>query len=301
MFVKIKSMQSLFIATLTLCIIVSCKPKQKKTPTPVELGKVELQGHRGCRGLYPENSLPAFINALKFGVDVLEMDVCISKDKKVYVSHEPFLNPEICEGDSTLNLYTLDYSEIKTFDCGSKKHPRFPEQVKLKTYKPLLVEVIDSVERFCKHHNIKPPKYNIELKSEKEQYKVSQPEPMEFCKLVDKELQGTGVYIRTTIQSFDPEILKAYKKYNPLIKQVLLVENNLSLLANYRKAGIMPKIFSPYYKMVTTEMVDSCHLMGIQIIPWTVNDTADAWLLLEMGVDAIITDYPNRMGFVKAK
>jgi glycerophosphoryl diester phosphodiesterase len=273
-------MRSLYFAIIFLITFISCKPNEKKIPTPYELKLTELHGHRGCRGLYPENSLPAFINALKFGVDVLEMDVCVSKDNQVFVSHEPFYNPEICDGDSDLNLYNLNYSEIRKSDCGMKEHPRFPEQQKIKVYKPLLIEVIDSVERFCKRQNIKPPKFNIELKSEPNKYKYSQPEPKLFCMLVHNVLKGSGIYSRTIIQSFDPEILKAYKKINPFVKLSLLVENDLSLIAHLKKAGLIPNIFSPYYKMVNKSVVDSCHLMGMEIIPWTVNDTAEALRLL---------------------
>lgn len=291
----------LLSSIIGLVFIGGCKPKKKKKPTPFELGKAELHGHRGCRGLYPENSLPGFIAAINFGVDVLEMDVCITKDKKVVLSHEPYFNPEICKADSAVNIYKLNYNEIKKIDCGSLGNPKFPEQQKIPVYKPLLSEVIDSVERYCKRNNLGLPKYNIELKSDPTQYNISQPEPNEFVRLVHQTINGTGIYIRTYIQSFDPAILRAYKKIHPLVNKALLVENNLGLLANIRKAGIMPAIYSPYYEMVTQSLIDSCHLMGLKIIPWTVNEPAIAQDLLDMGVDGIITDYPNRMLFIHQK
>ena len=109
-----------------------------------------IQGHRGCRGLYPENSLPAFEHALNIGVRVLEMDVCLSADGQVVVSHEPYMNaryashpagnPVLKEEESQLNLYQMPYSEIKRFDVGSRGNASFPEQKKVPTYKPLLSE-----------------------------------------------------------------------------------------------------------------------------------------------------------------
>jgi glycerophosphoryl diester phosphodiesterase len=139
--------------------------------------EIDIQGHRGCRGLLPENSLPAFEKAIDLGVNTLELDIAITKDNKVVVSHEPFMNPVICynlEGKSIpdslekyYNLYKMNYEDIKEFDCGSKFHPRYPKQVKLKTYKPLLSEVFDLVT--SKNSD---PKFNIEIKSELSYYVI---------------------------------------------------------------------------------------------------------------------------------
>jgi glycerophosphoryl diester phosphodiesterase len=140
-----------------------------------------IQGHRGCRGVYPENSLPAFQHALEMGVTVLEMDVCLSADGKVYVSHEPYMNPlyaSFSDGrpvtDATINLYQKTYSEIKSFDVGSRGNRLFPEQVRVATYKPLLSEVLALGEAFARNSG-RPIQYNIEIKSEPSEYGKSQP------------------------------------------------------------------------------------------------------------------------------
>ena len=118
----------------------------------------DIQGHRGCRGLLPENSIVAMKKAVDLGVTTLELDVVISADHQVLLSHEPFLSHEICldsngneiyeNNEKSYNLYKMNYDEIRKCDCGSKIHPRFLSQEKVKTYKPLLSEMIDSVENY---------------------------------------------------------------------------------------------------------------------------------------------------------
>ena len=151
---------------------------------------MDIQGHRGCRGLYPENSLPAFSKAIALGVHTLELDVVISKDHKVVVSHEPYMNHEIAldvygnaisqDNELNHNLYQMSYDNIKRYDCGSKVHPRFPEQKKLNVYKPLLEEVIDLADELTN----KTIRYNIEIKSLPEYDGIYSPPVEEFVQLV---------------------------------------------------------------------------------------------------------------------
>ncbi|MDT0678574.1 glycerophosphodiester phosphodiesterase family protein, partial [Autumnicola musiva] len=132
---------------------------------------VQVKGHRGDHGNFPENSIPAFISAVKKGVDVLELDVVISKDKKVVVSHEPFmysLYDTTPTGGSiqkanerSYNMYQMTYDSIRQYDAGSRGNRLFPEQEKIKTFKPLLSEVIDSVENFIAAEGLQPVKFNI--------------------------------------------------------------------------------------------------------------------------------------------
>ena len=122
--------------------------------------KPTIQGHRGCRGEFPENTLPAFQHALDAGVTVLEMDVCISADGQVLVSHEPYMNslyaikpdgtPVLKSEEKGLNVYKMSYNEVRKFDVGSRGNPLFPEQKKVFAYKPLLEEVFKLAEDFRK-------------------------------------------------------------------------------------------------------------------------------------------------------
>ena len=129
-----------------------------------------IQGHRGCRGLMPENSIEAFRRAIELGVHTLELDIAVSKDNVVIVSYEPFISRKTCLGvngnkipkeeDKKHNLYDMPYEEIKTYDTGSKRHKKFPFQKNIKAYKPTLLEVIQTCDAL--NNNIK---YNIEFKS----------------------------------------------------------------------------------------------------------------------------------------
>ena len=173
----------------------------------------DIEGHRGCRGLMPENTIPAFIKAVQIGVTTLEMDVVITKDKKVIVSHEPWMNADICtdatgntiskNDEKNLNIYNMTYEEVKTYDCGTKPYARFPKQYKMKVSKPLLANVIDSVESYCKANNIKPPFYNIETKCTPNGDSVFHPAPADFTELLLDVIFKKGVAARCIIQSFD--------------------------------------------------------------------------------------------------
>lgn len=283
---------------LSLCALQSV---QAQTQT------FDLQGHRGCRGLMPENSWPAFEKALELGVTTLEMDVVISKDRQVVVSHEPYflnsyaLDPDgqpIEKGEND-NLYTLDYAQIKTYDIGSKGNAAFPEQQKIKTYKPLLSEVLKKAEAYCRAHNRPLVAYNIEIKSEQSEYDKSQPQPAAFSELVYEVIKANVPLERVTLQSFDFEVLKYWQKQMQAgkygkVKLSALVSNLKGIDKNLDNLGFKPTIYSPYYKLISKEKVAQLHDKGIQVIPWTVNEIEAMHEVKAMGVDGLITDYPDR-------
>ncbi|WP_020598538.1 glycerophosphodiester phosphodiesterase family protein [Spirosoma panaciterrae] len=269
----------------------------------------DIQGHRGCRGLMPENTIPAFLKALDLGVQTLEMDVVISKDKQVVVSHDPYFNADFSltpdgkpvskRNQKSILLYQLNYADIQQYDVGSNGNPAFPEQQKLKTFKPLLSEVIDEAEAYRKTKNLPAFAYNIELKSEPSEYNLSQPEPAAFCELVQAVLKQSLPPERVTIQSFDFAILRQWKrgadagKY-PKVKLSALVENLRSPEKNIEELGFKPDIYSPYFRLINQDKISRLHDQGILVIPWTVNQRADMVRLKEWGVDGLITDYPDR-------
>jgi glycerophosphoryl diester phosphodiesterase len=262
--------------------------------------KIDIQGHRGCRGLLPENSLQAFKKAIAVGVDTLELDVVISKDKHVVTSHEPYLNHEIAldlnrkpiakADEKSFNLYKMDYDTIKQYDCGTKAHPRFPEQAHLKVYKPLLKELFEVAEA------LNPKiKYNIELKSLPEYYGVFSPEPDEFVSLVLKTIKDAGVADRTNLQSFDINILEAIKTQDPKMEVALLVDEHEAIQRKLEQLSYIPEIISPYFKLLSQDVVTRYQSLGFKIIPWTVNNIEDLEIMISYQVDGIITDYPNRL------
>lgn len=259
-----------------------------------------IQGHRGCRGLYPENSLPAFQHALDMGVTVLEMDVCLSADGQVYVSHEPYLNPlyaSFPDGkpvtDASINLYQKTYAEIKSFDVGSRGNKLFPEQARVATYKPLLSEVLALGEAFARKSGRKI-EYNIEIKSEPAEYGKSQPATVkEFADRVWSVISAQISPASLILQSFDFAVLHYWKTAINKGRISALVEKETpeQMLASL---GFVPDIFSPSHKYLTKEQIDFCHLKGMQVIPWTINTSPEMQQFSDWGVDGIITDYPNR-------
>ncbi len=266
--------------------------------------KFDVQGHRGCRGLRPENSIPAFLLALDSGVTTLEMDVVITLDGQVVVSHEPWMSGAICldpagkeiAARDTLkhNIFSLTYAQVRQYDCGSKGNERFPEQQKMATYKPLLKDVIVAVENHIRNHTKYEVDYNIEIKSDPIMDGKFQPKVEEFSQRVYNLLDEYLPMNRVVIQSFDFRVLKYWHAQYPTVRLAALVENKKSLGGNLKDLGFEPSIYSPYYKAVTPEMVKSCHEKKIRLIPWTVNDEREMLALKGMGVDGFITDYPDR-------
>jgi glycerophosphoryl diester phosphodiesterase len=262
------------------------------------------QGHRGCRGNMPENTIPAMKKALDMGVQVLELDVVISKDKQVVVSHDVYMSSDIIlkpSGDTItpmeakdLILYTMNYADIKKYDAGSKHNRQFPEQQHFKTYKPLLSELIDSVERYAREHKLPMPMYNIEIKSQPKTDKVAHPEPQEFVDLVINVCKSRDILKRMNIQSFDVRPLQLlHQQYPTTVKLSFLTANAKTLEENLQDLGFTPDFYSPYYKTVTENVVKGCHEKQVKIIPWTVNTKQEIDALLAWDVDGIITDYPE--------
>ncbi len=266
---------------------------------------IDVQGHRGCRGLRPENTIPAFIHALELGVTTLELDVVVSQDQQLVVSHEPFLSPTICTGpngeaitgapEKQYNLYQMPYAQIRRCDCGSQGHPRFPEQKAVAALKPRLVEVIDAVERYLRDHDRPPVQYNIETKSALAGDGVFHPAPKEFVALLLAVLKEKGIGARTIVQSFDVRTLQEVRRVAPELRQALLVENVRGVQKNVDALGYVPEIYSPNYRLVNKKLRDYTRQQGIKLIPWTVNEPKDIQKMLDLNVDGIISDYPDRV------
>ncbi|GAB3879076.1 glycerophosphodiester phosphodiesterase family protein [Hymenobacter segetis] len=264
---------------------------------------LDLQGHRGGRGLMPENTIPAMRKALDLGVTTLEMDIAISQDKQVLLSHDPFMNADFVSlpdgslitktEEKSLRLYALPYAEIRRYDVGSHGNPRFPRQQKLRTNKPLLAEVIDSAEAYARWKGRPVPYYNIETKTTPEGDGINHPAPAEFVRLLLAVINQKGVQDRVIIQSFDPRTLELVHRTQPALRTALLVENQEELTVNLQRLSFRPTIYSPNYQLVTPALVQACHQQQLLLIPWTVNAAAVARELIGQGVDGIITDYPD--------
>jgi glycerophosphoryl diester phosphodiesterase len=266
--------------------------------------KFDIQGHRGARGLMPENTIPAFLTALDSGVTTIELDLAVTKDKKLVVSHEPWMSAQICinpSGDQSQtkderkhNIYKLTYEQIKQWDCGSKEVEQFPKQQKFIVSKPLLSDVILAVENHIKNYSRYEVDYNIEIKSQPDMDDKFHPKPEVFSELVFNLVDQYLPLDRVVIQSFDFRVLKYWHEKYPQVRLAALVENKKSVEENLADLGFTPSIYSPYYRLVKKEDVKYLHEKRIRVIPWTVNEPSDMLALKGINVDGFITDYPNR-------
>jgi glycerophosphoryl diester phosphodiesterase len=283
---------------IAICIlVVSCQPKKS-------FQNIDLQGHRGARGLWPENTVPGFLNAIDLGVNTLEMDLAVTADGQLVVSHEPYLSSEICldlNGKDILesqqlnyNIYQMTYTQLAGYDCGSKIHPRFPNQEKISTVKPRLVDVIHEVEAYLAEKNLPKINYNIEIKSSVASDTLYHPIPSVFSDMTYQLLNRKLDWSRVTIQSFDFRVLQYFHETYPDVTLALLIENELPWKTNIDSLGFMPQIYSCDFNLLKQETVTELQSSKMKVIPWTVNERADMDRLLSWGVDGIITDYPDR-------
>lgn len=274
---------------------------------------IDLQGHRGCRGIYPENTIAAFIHAIELGVNTLEMDVVITKDSQVVLSHEPFMHPEIATGlagqafsspkDRSYNIYNMTYAEVCTWDVGVKPHPKFPQQKKIPSLKPLLKDVIDSVEAYTQRHHLKPMQYNIETKCSPATDSIYHPAPDRFVDMLVKVVQQGKIVTRTTIQSFDKRTLQSLHKRFPSISTSFLIDaaNHKTPEDLITELGFRPAFLSPAYPLITASYLLACKKSRLKVIAWTVNEEKDILAMAELGVDGIISDYPDRFSVLSKR
>jgi glycerophosphoryl diester phosphodiesterase len=286
-----------------LLALISCNAANvTKSDMPSSFDK---QGHRGCRGLMPENTLAAMLKAIDLGVTTLEMDVCVTGDGEAILSHEPFFNHDITtlpngkyielKEEKQFNIYQMKYAETQRFDVGLKPHPKFPQQEKMAATKPRLADVIDAVEKYTKDKKLRPVFYNIETKTQPLTDNIFHPEPATFVTLLMKVIKEKKLEGRTIIQSFDIRTLQALSHGYPTIKTALLIEgyDTRTLQEQMNALGFTPTIYSPAFQLVTAALVAECHRFNMKVIPWTVNDRTKINELKQLGVDGIITDYPN--------
>lgn len=265
----------------------------------------DWQGHRGARGLLPENTIPAFKKALDTGMRTLELDIAVSADSVIVVSHEPWMSAEIClhpeghemteEEGKEHRIYHLKYQDITLYDCGTKPHSRFPEQKKMKAVKPSLTEMVKTLEAYAAEKNYPAPFYNIEIKSEPAYDSILTPPIADFVSLTLARVKELGIAERTNLQSFDLRALEEIHKQDPTMRVAYLVEDALDTAKALDLLTFKPDIYSPYHVLVNAKMIEIARERKMKVIPWTVNDTGRMKTLIALGVDGIITDYPDRI------
>ena len=255
----------------------------------------DLQGHRGARARFPENSLPAFRHALACGCTTWELDLAVTHDSVLVVSHEPWLRPGLCLGPEGLPIarpeefliYAHSAEALATCDCGSLPDPKFPNSTRLPVSKPRLEEVV----------RIAPDttRFNLEIKYFPDHIGIWHPDATTFAALVLVAIQEANLADRVTVQSFAPDALEAVHRLAPELATVLLVDQPGTLRNWLRALSFTPFAISPSFSLLTDRHIRAAHRRGMAVVPWTVNDELEFQRLVARGVDGIITDDPCRM------
>jgi glycerophosphoryl diester phosphodiesterase len=258
---------------------------------------IELQGHRGARGHLPENTLPGFEAALAMGVDTLELDVGVTRDGVVVVHHDRRLNPDLARGPDgswvrapAPTLHSLSFPELQTYDVGrlrpgSEYAQRFPHQKPLDGARiPRLSEVL----------GMPKVKFNIETKiSPQAPDETLPPEP--FARALIAEIRGAGVAARATIQSFDFRTLEIVQREAPEIRTAYLTHKQKGEQVPRGIRAMGGAIWSPHFEDLDGRSLAVARELGVRVVVWTVNEPADIRRMLSLGVDGIISDYPDRV------
>jgi glycerophosphoryl diester phosphodiesterase len=256
--------------------------------------RILVHGHRGARARHPENTLPAFRYAIAEGVDAIELDVAVTKDHLVVVSHDPVINPVICSGPETgIPIYALTLAELREYDCGGKKNPEFRDQVPVpRTRIPALDEVFD----LARGNSVQ---FNVETKIFADRPELT-PDPETFTQLIWDLMRKHKLEHRVILQSFDPRTLCVMKRLERSIPRAALFEEQRDW--NEVAREFEATLFGPEYPLVTAERVAHAHAAGMNVVPWTVNEPEDWQKMADAGVDAIITDDPAALiGWLKQR
>lgn len=266
--------------------------------------EIVVQAHRGGAALYPENTIPAMLNAVSIGVTTLELDLQVTRDSQVVVSHDSYLNSNKVlypngnqiptEKEQALQLFSMDYDYISKFDIGTLKTVQFPRRKNLHCAIPTLTNLIDCVETYACSRGRKQINYNIEIKSGIEKDGRITPDYKTFCDLTMQVLSQKTLNDRLCIQSFDSRALNYIRQKYPSVQLSYLVdETHRSVREILNDLDFIPDIISPIYSIVDANFVIDAHHNNMKVIPWTVDAEEEVLRLKMIGVDEIITNQPD--------
>ncbi len=256
--------------------------------------RILVHGHRGARARRPENTLPAFQYALDQGVDVLELDVAVTKDGVAVISHDPLINATICSGPKPgVAIRSLTLAELHQHDCGAKKNPNFPDQIPVAGTR---VPTLDEVFALGRGNAVQ---FNVETKIFADKPELT-PDPEGFTQLVFDQIRKHKLDDRVILQSFDPRTLRIMKHLAPHIRRAALFEKQQDWMTVAKE--FEATLLSPEHHLVTPELAAQAHRAGFEVVPWTANRPTDWARLADAGVDAIITDDPSPLiAWLKAR
>ena len=252
----------------------------------------------------PENTVSAMKNAIDLGIKTLEFDLQLSGDGHVVVSHDNYFHPRystrpdgslIMPEDPKEYLYTMPYDSILKYDVGLRFVDRWPSQVKVAEVKPLATNLIDFTEEYAAKKGFKPG-YNIEIKSMAgEGEGTLWPDYVEFCDKCVDLLLSKNLGNRLIVQTFDTRALEYIHENWPNVILSYLTEDETDIETILGQISFKPEWWSPNHEVVTPENVAYCHARGIKVVPWTVDDPDEIRRMVSCDVDAIISNYPDRL------
>lgn len=269
-------------------------------------GYVDVQAHRGGAGLMPENTIQSMKNALDMGVNTLELDLQISADGQVVVSHDAYFHSRYAtRPDGTIvkpedpkeYIYTMPYSDVRKYDTGLRESTVWPGKANIAAYKPLADELIDFVENYVAENSLSPVRYNIEIKSKSGKHEGKNwPEYHEFVDKCVELLLSKELGDRLVVQCFDTRALNyMHEKYPELELSYLIGGNERDFEAYMGRLDFTPHWLSPHYSIVDAELCRKVWDKGMKIVPWTVDEADDISRMIDLKVDAIISNYPDRV------
>lgn len=294
------------------------------TSVPAMAQSFDLQGHRGARGLAPENTLAGFRKTLEIGVTTLETDLALTRDGVLVLAHDPRLNPDLARGPDgkwlaswgppirTLTKRELDGYDVGRLNPEGRYAKQWPQQVAVDGERMPTWQALVALTRSMGRDAVR---FNIETKLTPDRPDETA-DPQTFARAVVEAIRAEGVVARTTVQSFDWRTLVEVKKLAPEIATACLtIETpNMDTVRratapspwhaglNIATLGSVPRMaqaigcgtWSMFWRNLTPDLVKEAKAVGLTVLPWTVNDPAEMSRLIDMGVDGLITDYPDR-------
>ena len=263
-----------------------------------------VHAHRGGAAIYPENTIPAMLHAVEIGVPMLELDLHVTRDSQVVVSHDAYMNPIKAlkpNGDNIpvdsarmYSIYSMTYDSLKRYDVGSRPNPAFPNRKNLKCSVPLVSDLIDSVEHSTQSKGLCPVGYNIEIKSWPDKDGIYSPDYRTFADLCMRVLLSKNLGDRLLLQCFDPRTLNYVHEKYPNVRLSYLVEDmTVDFDELMKRINFVPQVISPNHAMVDSAFMDKSRKLGMEVAPWTVDEKDEILRLRTLGVDAIITNRPD--------
>ena len=251
----------------------------------------KIFGHRGCRGLYPENTIVGFQKAIQMGVDGIEFDVVVNKNLQLVISHEPYIDTSYCisnlDQNHSLKIFEMNLDEIKKIDCGSKYIDRFPNQIKIKEQKPTFEELEKKLENY-------EGDLLFEIKCHPDYVNKNFPDYPTYAKIIVDETKDSPLLKNIIFMSFDWRILNEIYKINSTAKYIFLSQK-IDFKKELDFLTFKPFAIGLNHKIISKSIIDSAHYKNQLVYAWTVNSIEIFKKLIEINADGIITDYPDKI------